>query len=70
MFGLSVSLSVEAEALSLRADLHGVEVLVEEREEARKNKNFKKSDQLRKEIEGLGFILEDTKDGPTFRKKL
>ena len=70
LFGLSVSLSVEAEALSLRADLHGVEVLVEEREEARKNKNFKKSDQLRKEIEGLGFILEDTKDGPTFRKKL
>ncbi len=70
LFGLSLSPSVEAEALSLRVDLHGVKVLVEEREEARKNKNFKKSDQLRKEIEGLGFILEDTKDGPTFRKKL
>jgi len=70
LFGLSVSPSVKVEALSLRADLRGVKVLVEEREEARKNKNFKKSDQLRKEIEGLGFILEDTKDGPTFRRKL
>ena len=70
LFGLSISPSVEVEALFLRADLHGVQVLIKEREEARKNKDFKKSDQLRKEIEDLGFILEDTKDGPTFRKKL
>lgn len=70
LFGLSVSPSVEVEALSLRAELHGVEVLINEREEARKKKDFKKSDQLRKEIEEQGIILEDTKDGTTWRRKL
>ena len=70
LFGLSISPSVEVEALSLRADLHGVEVLIKEREEARKNKNFKRSDEIRKELEDRGIILEDTKDGTTWRRKL
>ena len=34
--------------------------LAEEREEARKNKNFKKSDELRKKINSLGYEIKDT----------
>jgi cysteinyl-tRNA synthetase len=37
--------------------------LVEKREQARRGKDFKKSDDLRALIEKHGFILEDTKDG-------
>ncbi len=69
-FGLSVSSGVNVDALSLKLDLPNVETLIQERNQARKKKDFKKSDQLRKEIEDLGFILEDTKEGSTFRRKL
>ena len=37
--------------------------LVAEREEARKNKNFQKSDELRKEINSLGYEVKDTGEG-------
>lgn len=37
--------------------------LVSSREEARKNKDFKKSDELRKEINSLGYEVKDTSDG-------
>ena len=70
LFGLGVSVDVKVETLSLRADLPGVEVLIKEREAARKNKDFRKSDEIRKELEDKGIILEDTKDGTTWRRKL
>lgn len=37
--------------------------LLEERKEARDNKDFKKSDELRAEINNLGFEVKDTSDG-------
>jgi cysteinyl-tRNA synthetase len=37
--------------------------LAEERQEARKNKDFKKSDELRKEINSLGYEIKDTAEG-------
>lgn len=43
--------------------------LAKEREEVRKSKDFKKSDELRKKIESAGFIIEDTEDGPILRKR-
>ena len=46
-----------------------VRKLVDEREEARKNKDFKKSDELRAAIESSGYILEDTVDGFRIKKK-
>ncbi len=70
LFGLGVSASVNVGALSLKLELPNVEVLIKEREEARKNKDFKKSDEIRKELEDKGIILEDTKDGTAWRKKL
>ncbi len=43
---------------------------IEEREAARKNRDFALSDKIRKELEAKGIILEDTKDGTTWRRKL
>jgi len=45
-----------------------VEELVREREEARKNKNWKRADEIRKKIRELGYVLEDTVEGVRLRK--
>lgn len=42
--------------------------LVQSREEARKNKDFAKSDELRKEINSLGYEVKDTEDGQKVSK--
>lgn len=44
--------------------------LIAERNAARKSKDFKKSDEIRKKLEEEGIILEDTKDGTTWRRKI
>jgi len=43
---------------------------ISERNKARKNKDFALADQIRKELEEKGIILEDTKQGTTWRRKL
>ncbi len=43
--------------------------LAETREKYRKEKNFKKSDEIRKKIESLGWMIEDTQRGPIVKKK-
>ncbi len=45
-----------------------VQAMVEERAEARKNKDWKRSDELRDAIKALGYILEDTPGGQKVRK--
>ena len=45
-----------------------VKKLVSERETVRKNKDWKKSDELRDEIRGLGFEVKDTTEGQEIRK--
>ena len=45
-----------------------VKKLIIEREEARKNKDWKLSDSLREKIERMGVKLEDTKDGVKWSK--
>jgi len=42
--------------------------LVKEREKHRKNNNWRKADELRKEIIKLGWWVEDTKKGPKLKK--
>lgn len=44
-----------------------IQKLVDQREEARKTGDFKKSDQLRGQIKKLGFEIEDTPSGPKLR---
>ncbi len=46
-----------------------IEILVEERQEARKNRNFSRSDEIRDLLAERGIILEDTKDGVRWKRK-
>jgi cysteinyl-tRNA synthetase len=46
-----------------------VERLLAERQEARKAKNFKRSDEIRNELLERGIVLEDTKDGVRWKRK-
>lgn len=41
-----------------------IKELIEKREQARKIKDYKKSDELRDQIQQLGFIVKDTPNGP------
>jgi cysteinyl-tRNA synthetase len=43
--------------------------MVEARQQARKERDFKKADELRDQIDQMGYLLEDTPDGPRVRKK-
>lgn len=47
-----------------------VEEKIVERDEARREKDFKKSDYIREHLLKKNIILEDTKDGTTWRRKL
>jgi cysteinyl-tRNA synthetase len=46
-----------------------IDSLVEERENARKERNFKRSDEIRDELARMGIILEDTAKGPRWKYK-
>jgi cysteinyl-tRNA synthetase len=45
-----------------------VKKLAEQREKARKEKNWKEADRLREEITKKGYILEDTLEGIKIKK--
>ena len=47
-----------------------VKKLIEARNSARRNKDFKKADEIRQDLLEKGVILEDTKEGVTWRKKV
>jgi len=46
-----------------------VERLVGERTEARARRDFRRSDELRAEIQRLGWLVEDTPGGPRLTRK-
>ena len=45
-----------------------IEALVQQRQEARKAKNWKEADRIRDLITSMGYILEDTPQGAKVRK--
>lgn len=45
-------------------------LLIEERERARERKDWKTADEIRKKLEELGIILEDTSQGVKWKKKI
>ena len=47
-----------------------VKKLIEDRNKARLDKDFKRGDEVRKMLSEKGIILEDTKDGTTWRRKI
>lgn len=46
-----------------------IKALIEERNQARKNKDFARSDQIRDELKQQGIILEDTPQGTRYKKE-
>jgi len=46
-----------------------IEALVHEREEARRQRNFARSDEIRDLLAAKGIVLEDTKDGVRWKRK-
>lgn len=46
-----------------------IEALIEERQCARRDRNFARSDEIRDLLAGKGIILEDTKDGVRWKRK-
>ncbi len=47
---------------------HRIKALIEEREQARKNKDWEKADQLRQKLQEMGLEVVDTKSGPLWRR--
>jgi len=45
-----------------------IKSLVEEREKARKEKDYKKADEIRDKLKEKGYIVEDSKEGPRIKK--
>jgi cysteinyl-tRNA synthetase len=46
-----------------------IESLIEQRQQARKSRDFAKSDAIRKQLADAGVVLEDTKDGLRWKRK-
>ena len=62
VFGLKL---LEPEKIKIPSE---IKILIEEREKARKDKNWKKADELRGQIKKKGFEIDDTEDGSRVRK--
>jgi cysteinyl-tRNA synthetase len=65
VFGLDLQKEIASGGL----DEAEIKRLIDERNSARKSKDFKKSDEVRNKLSGMGVILEDTKDGTVWRRK-
>jgi len=46
-----------------------IQALIDERQEARRRRDFRRADEMRVELLSRGIVLEDTKDGVRWRRK-
>ena len=60
-----IGLITEKKAELLDAD---IENLIQERQDARKAKNFARADEIRNELLEKGIILEDTREGVKWKR--
>jgi cysteinyl-tRNA synthetase len=58
---------LKQEKVSLDAE---VEALIKERNDSRKARNFKRSDEIRDQLLTMGIVLEDSPQGTVWKKKL
>ncbi|MDE6182015.1 MAG: UvrB/UvrC motif-containing protein, partial [Eubacteriales bacterium] len=49
-------------------DTDKIEKLIEKRQEARKNKDYKLADEIRDELKEMGILIEDTSAGVRWSK--
>ena len=45
-----------------------IEALIEERQQARKNRDFARADEIRDELLAKGIVLEDTREGVRWKR--
>ena len=45
-----------------------IEALIDERQAARKEKNFKRADEIRNQLLERGIVLEDTREGVKWKR--
>ncbi|MBS3073375.1 cysteine--tRNA ligase [Candidatus Pacearchaeota archaeon] len=64
IFGLGLD-SIKEEEVIINEEL---KELIAEREKSRKDKKWKKADEIRDKIKKLGFIVEDSEDGPKLKR--
>ena len=60
-----LGLKVEKQEQMLDAD---IEALIEERQQARKNRDFARADEIRDELLAKGIVLEDTREGVRWKR--
>jgi len=65
VFGLEFKKTKELDEDSAKE----IEGLIAKRNDARKNKDFKTADEIRKQLSDKGIVLEDTKEATTWRRK-
>ena len=65
---LGLELTTETNNTS-EVDTEFINSKIEERNEAKKNKNYELADQIRNELLEMGIILKDTREGTTFEIK-
>lgn len=56
---------------SIESDLNVeyINEMLAAREEAKKNKNYKLADEIRNKLNDLGLVIQDSKTGPTYKRK-
>ena len=64
VFGLNLN-KVKKSKIPLK-----IKKLLKEREDYRKEKNWEMADKIRKEIESLGYLIEDSPEGPKLKPKI
>ncbi|WP_144393385.1 cysteine--tRNA ligase [Pleionea sediminis] len=60
---------LQSSSSSSSVDVERIESLIEERNQARKDKNFARSDEIRDLLLSEGIVLEDSRDGTTWRQE-
>ena len=64
-FSFVLGLDLQAEKVLLDAE---IQQKIEERQNARKAKDFAKADQIRQELLQQGIVLEDTREGVKYKR--
>jgi cysteinyl-tRNA synthetase len=66
-----VAVNSVLELMDLRAPQadEAIEALIQEREAARKTRDWQTADRIRQELEGMGIELTDTRDGTIWRRE-
>jgi cysteinyl-tRNA synthetase len=69
--GFAAAVESGADIFAATGSLGGeqIEALIAERIEAKKDKNFARSDAIRDELKAMGIVLEDSKEGTTWRRE-